>query len=236
MPYLKSALPLDTVCEVTILERKEPITDKFNPAKCRYPYVMKYAGTVYDHEATETENGGGLCNMQVNETVHAKKVTNKFGKESVYWSLSTGAESRALAQPVTNLQSDANKKAAAEYEQAKKDEAHKKEMGYAKSQIGNNLGMSTKLFFDALLDLRKQPTYTVLQGMTTPVPVRVELTDVELADIFMGALTLAKSVRPRFNKVVDDCYMEDIVGVHKESPKDSGIPTMSTVDVSDLPF
>jgi len=233
MPFLKKNLPLNTPVQVEILERKGTVHGDYGP---KVAYVMKFNGVVYDHEATATEESSGLALLQVGETVACKKVLNKYGKESIYWTAADGSEARGLQQNTGNTRQTAAGNEAKEYEQAKKEEAHKKEVSYAKGQIGNNLGMSTKLFFDALLDLRKQPTYTVIQGMTTPVPVRVELTDVELADIFMGALTLAKTVRPRFNKVVDECYMEDIVGVHKESPKDSGIPTMSNVDVADLPF
>lgn len=223
MPYLKSNLPLNQVAEVTILKRKGIVEGQFGP---KMAYTMQYNSVVYDHEATQSEEGKGLSMMKEGELVHAKKVPNPHGKgEMIYWALPNGAEARALQQPASNMQMDRNNNAAKEYEQAKKDEAHKKEMGYAKGQIGNNLGMSTKLFMDGLRELKP---YDGVSLQKTP--------EEYLEEIFLSAVTLAKSVRPRFNKVVDDCYMEDIVGVHKESPKDSGIPTMSTVDVADLPF
>lgn len=83
--------------------------------------------------------------MQVNETVHAKKVLNKFGKESVYWSLSSGAESRGLAQPVSNLQADRNKEAAKEYEQARAEEKAKDKEYWSKKDIAASLGMLLKI-------------------------------------------------------------------------------------------
>lgn len=208
MPYLKANLPLNQVAEVTILKRKGIVEGQFGP---KMAYTMQYNGVVYDHEATQSEEGKGLSVIKEGEMAHAKKVPNPHGKgEMIYWALPNGAEARALTQPVSNQQQDRNNNAAKEYEQAKKDEAHKKEMGYAKGQIGNNLGMSTKLFMDGLRELKP---YDGVSLQKTP--------EEYLEEIFLSAAKLAKKVRPAFNGFVEECYMHDVVGTNKVSPETS---------------
>lgn len=160
MSYLKPALPLNTVSEVTILKRKGLVDGQFGP---KMQYTMQYQGTVYDHEASKFEESNGLASMMEGETVHAKKMPNTKGKgEIIFWALANGAESRAMAQPVSNLQQDRNNKAATEYEQAKAEKEKADKEYWAKKDIGASLGMLVKIGmgvegdFDKALALAKK--------------------------------------------------------------------------------
>jgi hypothetical protein len=208
MLFLKKNLPLDTPVQVEILERKGTVQGDYGP---KVAYVMKFNGVVYDHEATATEESSGLALLQVGETVACKKVLNKYGKESIYWTAANGSEARGLQQNTGNTRVTAANNQAKEYEQAKADEAKKKEMGYAKSQIGNNLGMSTKLFFDVL----------VSSGLVQSVSGTSAETDASILANAERALELAYKFRPTFNKKIDKCYAEDFANKNGSSPDTS---------------
>lgn len=188
MPYLKANLPLNQVAEVTILKRKGIVEGQFGP---KMAYTMQYNGVVYDHEATQSEEGKGLSVMKEGERVHAKKVPNPHGKgEMIYWALPNGAEARALTQPVSNMQMDRNNKAASEYEKAKADEKAQEKEYWAKKDIGASLGMLVKIAMSKEADFDK-------------------------------ALALAKEWRPKFQKAVEECYALDKYKAKEESPDTS---------------
>lgn len=190
MAFLKKNLPLNTPVQVEILERKGTVQGDYGP---KVAYVMKYNGVVYDHEATATEESSGLALLQVGETVACKKVLNKYGKESIYWTAADGSEARGLQQNTGNTRQTSSSNEAKEYEQAKKEEAHKKEEYYAKKDVGMTLGMLLKIAMQS---------------------------EAASGD-FDKALVLAKTWRPKFMHAVDEQYMHDVVGTNKVSPDTS---------------
>jgi len=159
MPYLKKNLPLNTPVQVEILERKGTVHGDYGP---KVAYVMKFNGVVYDHEATATEESSGLALLQVGETVACKKVLNKYGKESIYWTAADGSEARGLQQNTGNTRQTAAGNEAKEYEKAKADEKAQEKEYWAKKDIGASLGMLVKIAmskeadFDKALALAKE--------------------------------------------------------------------------------
>lgn len=81
---------------------------------------------------------------------------------------------------------------------------------WAKKDIAQTLGMLTKLFYDS-----------------------DELKEFEMGTRFDKALELAGKNRTKFTKKINDCYMEDALGINQE-PKFADEPAPR--DTSGLPF
>jgi len=159
MPFLKKNLPLNTPVQVEILERKGTVHGDYGP---KVAYVMKFNGVVYDHEATATEESSGLALLQVGETVACKKVLNKYGKESIYWTAADGSEARGLQQNTGNTRQTAAGNEAKEYEKAKADEKAQEKEYWAKKDIGASLGMLVKIAMSKEADFDKALMQAVL--------------------------------------------------------------------------
>ncbi len=140
------------------------------------------------------------------------------------WTPKEGAEARLAANPPaqSNTQQTASKREFDERERLKEEMDKKKQEGYAKSQIGNNLGMSTKLFMDSLKELRPFD------------PTSDKTVEEYLTKIFTGALELAQHVRPRFNLAVSECYAEDTGEKIVANPETK--PLFSKEELAALPF
>lgn len=92
MPYLKSSLPDNEDCLVKIVDR---FGKKEGPYGAKFPYKIEWKGTMYDHDATMTEEKK-LQNAKPGEAWAVKKKANSYGTMSLYWDKASGPSADAL--------------------------------------------------------------------------------------------------------------------------------------------
>jgi hypothetical protein len=82
MAYFKPSLPDDQPEIVTIVQRFQCKQDpNYGP---KFPYTIKWNGTEYSHEATQTEEKT-LQKFQVGQEAQVTKKQNAHGTMSMYW-------------------------------------------------------------------------------------------------------------------------------------------------------
>ncbi len=189
---------------------------------------IKSTGAEITESLLDTTFKYDLKGAKVGDNIEAFTKDNGY---TGYRIIASGGDENMGSPSQNNSQQVASERKVTESMAKEAEAAHKKEMGYAKSQIGNNLGMSTKLFMDSLKDLKP------FEFDRTKAYSKEELHELHkayLTEIFTGALELAQHVRPRFNLAVNECYAEDTGEKIVANPETK--PLFSKEELSALPF
>lgn len=94
MPYLKQSLPENQPSTVTIIERLPKSEGQWGP---KFPYKIMWNGTLYDHDATLSEEKG-LQKIPVGQDGSVEKKLNSYGKHSLLWNPGPAAVQRTMKQ------------------------------------------------------------------------------------------------------------------------------------------